>query len=330
MNTSGCKYNYIFYGASNGFVELMMGEYNDMDNAALMEDPFVSNNKFLKCLYKAHTYAYTNKYFEIPFKGIWNRHCSIPEKFDARPICFVFFPKYTTNKELHKYLRKTYPGCKLVLQFWNLVSRNIGWFPNLDLDYIKKEFDLVLSFDKNDCITYGLQYYDAQTPRKQNLKMSTDKYESDVVFIGRGKNRNEKVNEIYDMLTEAGFSCYFVIVEKERKLYTDNGIIYTNKLMPYGEILQHVVDSRCVLEIVQDGQYGFSCRSKEALIYNKKLITNNKIIKDQRFYPSKDICFFEKSDDINLDMLRDYTAVDHKYKDDYSNEKVIELIESIL
>ena len=324
------KYNYIFYGATNDFTKTEFSEYYKMEGVQVKEDPFESDSRALQLIYKAHTYPYLNKYIELPFKGIWNKKCRVKDFHNNKPLCFVFFPKYALNKQYHKYLRQTYPGCKLVLQFWDLVKKNKMWFPKLDIDYIKEEFDLVLSFNKYDCEKYGFTYFNGETASKQDITPSKNGYESDVVFIGRTKGRYEKLMKIYDMVTDAGFTCYFYVVTDNGEKYSHGDIIFTKKLMSYREVLQHVVDSRCILELVQEGQYGFSSRAKEAFIYNKKLITDSLIVKDQRFYPSKDICFIEKPEDINLDILRDTTEVDYGYDDDYSAGKVIELMETLL
>ena len=325
---NNAKYNYIFYGDTNEFAHITLRSLNLYSNVVVKCDPFESKSKAFNWLYKSHTYPYVNRYIELPFKKIWNNQCAIPDFSNDRPLCFVFQPKYTTNRQFLSYLRDTYIDCKLVLEYWDLVDKYKKWFPKMNIEHIEEDFDLVLSFNKYDCEKYGFTYYNAETQEKQNIKQ--DREESDVVFIGNGKGRISKLIEIYDIVTSAGYKCFFYIVDSEYKKYNHGDIIFTKKLMPYMDLLQHEINSRCILELVQEGQCGFSSRSKEAFIYNKKLITDNKIVKDQRFYPSKDICFIEKLEDINLDILRDNTEVDFGYDNDYSCGKVLELIESIV
>ena len=322
------KYSYIIYGNTNEFVRIARQDFLKIENVCLMKDPFESKNRVIQMIYKMHTYPQLNRFIELPLKSIWNTHCYISEYASNKPICFIFFAKYATNRQYLHYLKNRYPNCKLVLEFWDLVSKNKKWFPKLSIENIKQDFDLVLSFNKYDCKKYGFTYFNGETHSKQDLKQ--EHIESDVVFIGRGKGRENKLIKIYDMIKKAGYKPFFYVVNNDYKKYRHDDMIFTNKLMPYMELLQHEVNSRCILELVQDGQYGFSSRAKEAFVYNKKLITDSLIVKDQRFYPSKDICFIEKPEDIDLRILEDNSEVNYGYNDDYSCEKVIELIESVI
>ena len=49
-------------------------------------------------------------------------------------------------------------------------------------------------------------------------------------------------------------------------------------------ILQFIQESRCILEIVKNGQVGFTMRTMEALFFERKLITNNLEILEADFY----------------------------------------------
>lgn len=328
MENGKHKYNYIVYGNTNEFSKITRQDFLKMGDAVLKEDPYESKSSLMQMIYKAHTYPYINRYVELPLKKIWNNYCFKPEFLDNKPFCFLFFPKYATNRQYLHYLKKTYPDCKLVLEFWDLVSNNKKWFPKLSIQNIKRDFDLILSFNKYDCEKYGFVYYEAETHSKLNIKQEKD--ESDVVFIGNIKGRMNKLMKIYDIIENAGYRPYFYVVDSNYKKYSHKNIVFTNKRMPYKDVLQHEVNSRCILELVQEGQYGFSSRAKEAFIYNKKLITDSLIVKDQRFYPSKDICFIEQPEDIDLRILEDNSEVNYGYNDDYSCEKVIEIIESVI
>jgi len=56
--------------------------------------------------------------------------------------------------------------------------------------------------------------------------------------------------------------------------------VYLDKFMPYEENLEYIKRSKCLLEIMQEGGNGYILRTCEAVAYNKKIITNNKILKD--------------------------------------------------
>lgn len=62
----------------------------------------------------------------------------------------------------------------------------------------------------------------------------------------------------------------------------------------YSEILNNISQSKCLVDIVQDGQEGLTYRPLEALFYNKKLITNNKTITEYDFYKEENIYILGK------------------------------------
>lgn len=89
-------------------------------------------------------------------------------------------------------------------------------------------------------------------------------------------------------------------------------------MLSYEETLQEVQYANCILEIVQEGQYGISWRTVEAFTYNKKLLTNNEGIKNNPFYNSEYIHVFNKVDDIDFDWVKEIIPVDYHYHNEYS------------
>ncbi len=323
------KYNYIIYGITNDFYRHSFSDLLDLSNCKLCTDPFDSKIKIFNMLYKAHSYPQITRYVNLPFKSLWNRFCKFDFFHNDNPICFVFTPKYITHTYLFNYLRNKYPTCKIVLAFRDIVARNKTWFPQLDMKKVKDDFDLVMSYNKYDCEKYGLTYFNTEAS-KIDVAVSKDYPESDVVFIGTAKDRLQEIIKAYDILSESGFKCFFYVVLPKGQRYVHKGIIFTNKGMSYDEMLSHTVNSRCVLELSQKNEYGFTSRSQEAFMYNKKLITDSKIVKDQRFYPSPHIQFIESADQINPDFLNDESLVDYKYKNEYSPIKTLEILEQKL
>ena len=59
--------------------------------------------------------------------------------------------------------------------------------------------------------------------------------------------------------------------------------------MPYIEIIENILKSKCIIDINQKGQSGLSLRPLEALFFNKKLLTNNKNIFQSDFYHPSNI-----------------------------------------
>ena len=89
---------------------------------------------------------------------------------------------------------------------------------------------------------------------------------------------------IYDRVTQLGLKCDFYVTEVEKdKQVAREGIIY-NQRMPYRDVLKHVNQTKCILEILEDNENYFSLRTFEALAFRKKLITASPNILKADFY----------------------------------------------
>jgi hypothetical protein len=81
---------------------------------------------------------------------------------------------------------------------------------------------------------------------------------------------------------------------------TDPSQNYSSYLT-YLENLQNVIASRCVVDIVQDGQYGLTIRVFEAAVYQKKLLTNNKTILETDLYNKNNVFILDYDDIETID-----------------------------
>lgn len=322
------KYNYVFYGATNSFLKNTFSDLEASPYGEVKEDFLESKNKILKIMFKIHTYPQFNRFISIPFKGIWLDKCFEFKFSDNKPICFIVGDKYYNQDFFFDYLRKKYSDCKIVITFRDLYDSKKRRFPDMNIEELKKKFDLVMSYDKGDCKKYGLVYFDLEAT-KRNIHKSSDYPWSDVIFIGRSKGRLNRIIKAYDILSNAGLKCYFYVVgENSISKYKD--VIFADEIMPYEEMLEKTINSRCVLELSQDEEYGFTSRSQEAIIYNKKLITDSLIVKEQKFYPSKDILFINDVADINPEFVKENSEVDYGYDGEYSPLRMVENIENHL
>ena len=60
-------------------------------------------------------------------------------------------------------------------------------------------------------------------------------------------------------------------------------------LMDYDEIVERVRNADILLDYSRDPDAGLSLRAMEALFWQKKLITNNRSVKDSMFYKTNNI-----------------------------------------
>jgi len=113
---------------------------------------------------------------------------------------------------------------------------------------------------------------------------------------------------------------------KEKQL-TGTGIHY-NCWLNYKQVLQRVADTKCVLEILQGEQHGFTIRTCEAVTYKKRLITNNQFLKKQPFYDPRFMCVIKKASDIPVDFISD-AAEAVVTGADFSTERFIKFLETL-
>jgi len=91
----------------------------------------------------------------------------------------------------------------------------------------------------------------------------------DLLFVGRNKGRKAMV-EAERHTVSRGFQLY-------ARITGSDGI----KLIPYQEYLSLLANSKCLLDITQDGQNGLSLRAVEAALHGKKVITTNATATDE-------------------------------------------------
>lgn len=119
----------------------------------------------------------------------------------------------------------------------------------------------VWSFDEGDCGRHGFEFY-PQFVRK--IAAETDaELHSDLFFLGRNKGRAAILGSIRENAKAAGYVVDFTVFDTH------------GAPVGYGDYLKRMLRSRCLVEINQQGQSGYTMRAVEALLYGKKLITNN-------------------------------------------------------
>jgi len=190
-----------------------------------------------------------------------------------------------------KYIRKKNKNIRLIVWYWNPVSKSASVE-----DYRKYDCE-IWSFDKNDCDKYNLsfntQYY------FDDIKLGDSEEERlEVLFIGGDKGRIENLAKIKYYLDRNNISNLFYITpagNKKNKKYLK---LYNNKIIPYEDVLKYISKSKTILDYVSENQSGMTIRPLEALFFGKKLITNDINIINENFY-NEDNIFIIKNDNLN-------------------------------
>lgn len=274
-------------------------ELENRDNVDLLDSYITFKSKKEEKIYYKH---FTPKMW-LPFRSIWNKRY-FNNKFDKNDeIYFILYsiPNGVYNYGIVKYLKRKYKNSKVILFLNDLVDKN---YKTQKDKKVLNQFDAVLSFDYNDCKKYG--FYNHPLVYSKPEKTENDNEDIDVYFCGKDKNRLDLIMKAFHYLKSKGLKCLFLIqgVPQEKRESIE-GLEYLDKFMPYEQNLEYLKKSKCVLEIMQEGGNGYTLRTCEAVAYNKKIITNNKILKEAEFYNENMITFFDNVTDINISFIKE-------------------------
>lgn len=270
------------------------------------------DNKVLAAINRIHTAARMNKHIQLPLQSVWYRYYLKENELDRKDsLIFLFEDGSRTcfSAGYIKYLKKKYPNAHFVFAALNSSFR----YPRKRLKFIEDNYDLITSFDRKDCRDRGWALYTGVYSRL-DCYVHTEQYESDVLFIGADKGRLSLIHEIYDRFSAAGLRCDFTVTNvKKKDMIADSGIKY-NQWVDYKEVVRRCCHTRCLLDVVQEGQDGATYRQGEAVAYGVKLLTNYHNVVKERYYNSKQMQIFHTVNDINIDfILEPYTSQEFPY-----------------
>lgn len=261
---------------------------DDKKSARILFNTQNFHSKLFSTLYKAHFSNKLNNRIWLPFKSIWNMKSCIRES-DLSKIhtnYLIFQGNVKVSPILIGKYKKKY-NTIVVLYLLDTVSKlgianDIKGFKRY-LKYYK--IDYVFSFDQGDCNKFGIQYFDIYS---RNSTFNFRRIDIDlpvVLYVGncRSKERLKLLHQIFCVL-RGKCKCNFYItgVEEKDKLYPEE--IQYNSYMEYGDVLKQIEESDVILELVNNEQFGNTLRCKEAIVYNRRLITSNPMVKKSRYY----------------------------------------------
>lgn len=178
--------------------------------------------------------------------------------------------------------------------------------------------DQAYSFDKKDCEEFGMEFFDfySMLPDQEQIDPSSKKDKLKVLYVGgcRSFQRLNILHELYDKLKDEA-DCTFYLNGVAPELATRRGIVYNHPLT-YAQVVDMVRQNDIIVEIMNGTQAGNTLRLKEAVCYNKLLLTNNKTVVDSPYYDKRYMQVFDSVDDIDLSTFQ--TPADYRYQGEFS------------
>lgn len=235
--------------------------------------------------------------YNLPFVHIW--FAGWKDNIQSYDTVVCIASKYSPT--ILKWIRKKNPNATLINYYWDKME--ISGYP-----FFQSEAYENWSFDKQDCIKYGMKYNAQFYVDELRLDNPTEEYE--VSFVGADreglwKERYNIVEKYYNLFTQYKINSFFYFVSKEGY---NSDFVYS-KRMTEKEYYEITSKSKAILEIVQPEKEWLTLRPLLAISNNKKLITNNKYIKEEKFYSKNNIFILDEDDN---EKLREF--IDEPFK----------------
>ena len=197
---------------------------------------------------------------------------------------------------------------------------------NKILPIVQYAEDRVYTYDIVDSRKMGWhftrQYFSTLPMKKKPIKY-------DIFLVIFDKGRAERAVEYYDYFTSKGYKCLFYISGVKDSFVASHersGIIY-NTILEYQQIIHFISQSRVILEICQKGQNSNTLRAFEAIVYNRKLLTDNPDIISFPYYDPEYIKIFSNINDLEQlnasFFISDSDSVNYHYENDFSPSHLV-------
>ena len=156
------------------------------------------------------------------------------------------------------------------------------------------------SFQQEDCRDFGLHFNSTMfAPPPPGLLPETAEERCDVLFLGVPKDRLPLLRELHARMRKMGLRLHFRVgltglegAQPEQ----GEGWLLTHEWLDYTDYLALVLQSRCLLDLYQAIQTGFSLRVMEHIFFGRKLITNNPALRQAEFYHPNNIFILGEDD----------------------------------
>ena len=309
MNKRECEYKVktlVIYPNTNGFYRFI-GKGLKMKDVEV--DGFYSN---FACVFMN-----LQRFLSI-FNSSLPKRLIIGEWKKKKAETIILFEE-VASKDTIKLLDQNNPNSRKIYYIWNT---NVNCEK---VEYARRNGWEIWSFDKNECERKKYLYINQFYPMKDIV---SEQKKWDVFFCGYDKGRAESIKKLIKVFKQDELSFKIIIREWGIKQYIKaikslNRSLVTIFEIDYKKVIQYIEKSRCILDIVKEGQTGYTMRVMEALFYEKKLITNNIRILDADFYKESNF-FILGYDDLNalkkwMQIPFDKVGIE-KFKKEYSVE----------
>lgn len=250
--------------------------------------------KFMRVIRYLHHRSGILKSAKKIWLGSWQFRVDQYKEIVIEDSLFDYFPI--------EYIRQKRVDVRLVCCFRNRVKEHIDHsVVHRHPEELRGSYGCELwTYSKDDCEKYDMTKYNQFYLIPKELREKDEPIEQDVYFIGEDKHRIGRLMDLKFKLEQRGMTTKIGVVADPHMDYTAEERKLLTVALPYKEVLENVLHSRCIIDIVGKVNYGMTYRCLEAAVLKKKLITNYVDIKDVDFYNKRNIFVLGVDDEADL------------------------------
>jgi len=236
-------------------------------------------------------------------------------------IAIIFdVPIWIINIHLFK---KFFPIENIKFWFWNPIDRS----RILNLGKITRNVSSVVSFDQKNCVKFNIKFIPQFYWGSSNKTKYKELY--DIIYVGRSKNRLTQIENLFKQCKKLKLNVFFH-VKKDFKDQVSTVFELKNENINYADYKILMQQSKVIAEFNSSEQAGLTLRPLEAIFYEKKLVTNNKEIKDYDFYTRENIFILGGDEELSKEFFEtNVYPYNELYKYEYSFENWLHKISII-
>lgn len=187
-------------------------------------------------------------------------------------------------------------------------------------------FDAIYTYDPFEAKKYGMIY--APSPLKKFDVKNKRAQGSKVFFIGRTKGRLTLLMDIAKQLEENEIDYEFLVLrDKTCEDLEDMGNIHFIPYLKYDLVVEKVAEASCLLSLPSKNAHMMSASYMEAVLYNKKVLTNCNFISSLPYYDSRYMRVINEISDLDIEWLKEEVEVDYHHSGTFSVKSFFKRIE---
>lgn len=302
-------------------------------------------NLINKCVFCLKEETISNSVFSNVFKSEQAYLVSIKTHRVAAKLCRMFGRK--TRLDYLDIKKNKYQNCHLIFdnesatyltkkQLLSLKEGNnkivLFLIDELANDYLsinnaralikEKAFDEVYTYSAYDAAKYGFKHalcYYSKFDTSEDVSVAYDAF-----FIGNVKKRSAIINDFLTESNKHGLKNLFLLSGNTSAI--SGGPFKEISFMDYQSSISELRKCNCIIDFVDDKNKGQSLRYFEAIVYNKKLITNNPNIKDLPLYNKKYMRIINEINEIDYEWVKKRELIDYGYDSRFEPINLVKLL----